>query len=291
MSQFQDWAQDHKIRVERVMCSFMDRCVPENSRFANAVRYAVQTEGKRIRPLLAYATAEAIDVTIDIADYPAAAVELVHTYSLVHDDLPAMDDDDLRRGQPTVHKAFDEATAILVGDALLTHSFQLLADADVDAELKALWVSSLAKSAGASGMVQGQATDLEGEVRELSLAELEAMHQRKTGALIEASLTMIARVVGDAGIEKSLAEFAGHIGLAFQVRDDILDVESSTLTLGKPSGSDASSNKSTFVSLLGIEASRRRLQTELEKAHAVLDKLNTAGALRWLTDYIVNRKY
>ena len=273
------------------MGSFVDRCVPGNSRFVDAVRYALQTEGKRIRPLLAYATAEAIDVTIDIADYPAAAVELVHTYSLVHDDLPAMDDDDLRRGQPTVHKAFDEATAILVGDTLLTHSFQLLADADVDAELKALWVSSLAKSAGASGMVQGQATDLEGEVRELSLAELEAMHQRKTGALIEASLTMIARVVGDAGIEKSLAEFAGHIGLAFQVRDDILDVESSTLTLGKPSGSDASSNKSTFVSLLGIEASRRRLQTELEKAHAVLDKLNTAGALRWLTDYIVNRKY
>ena len=135
MSQFQDWAEERKARVEGVMCSFMERCVPENNRFGNAMSYALHTEGKRIRPLLSYAAAEAIGVSPETADYPAAAVELVHSYSLVHDDLPAMDDDDLRRGQPTVHKMFDEATAILVGDALLSHGFHLIADADVDAEL------------------------------------------------------------------------------------------------------------------------------------------------------------
>ena len=291
MSRFQVWADEHRRRVESSICSFMESVVPENSRFGDAVLYAMATEGKRVRPLLSYAAAEAIGVSVEVADYPAAAVELIHTYSLIHDDLPAMDDDDFRRGQPTVHKVFDEATAILVGDALLTHGFQLLGDSDVDPELKAFWVSKLARCAGVPGMVLGQATDLEGQLRVLSLSELEVMHRRKTGALIEASLAMVARVVGDVDIERSLERFARHIGLAFQIRDDLLDVESSTTTIGKPVGSDFNNNKSTFVSLLGVDASKRRLQAELEQAHSVLDTLENNSLLGGLTDFIASRQY
>ncbi len=291
MSRFQVWADEHRRRVESSICSFMESVVPENSRFGDAVLYAMATEGKRVRPLLSYAAAEAIGVSVEVADYPAAAVELIHTYSLIHDDLPAMDDDDFRRGQPTVHKVFDEATAILVGDALLTHGFQLLGDSDVDPELKAFWVSKLARCAGVTGMVLGQATDLEGQLRALSLSELEVMHQRKTGALIEASLAMVARVVRDVDVERSLERFARHIGLAFQIRDDLLDVESSTTIIGKPVGSDFNNNKSTFVSLLGVDASKRRLQAELEQAHSVLDTLENNSLLRGLTDFIASRQY
>ena len=291
MSQFQVWAKERGARVERFMCSFMETVVSGNTRFEDALRYAINSKGKKIRPMLTYAAAEAIGVGLEIADYPAAAVELVHTYSLVHDDLPAMDDDDLRRGQPTVHKVFDEATAILVGDALLAQSFHLLGGADVDAEVKAFWVRKLARSAGASGMILGQATDLEGQSRVLSLSELEAMHQQKTGALIDASLTMVAGVVGDEDIERSLERFARHIGLAFQIRDDILDAESSTTILGKPAGSDILNNKSTFVSLLGLDASRQRLQAELEQAYSVLDVLENTSLLRRLADFIVSRQY
>ena len=291
MLEFQGWVNEHRTRVEHSICSFIDLVVPKNSRLGDAIRHATNTQGKRVRPMLCYAAAEAIGVSAEIADYPAVAVELVHTYSLVHDDLPAMDDDDLRRGQPTVHMVFDEATAILAGDALLTHAFHFLGEANVDGELKAFWVSKLARCAGASGMVHGQATDLEGQSRELSLSELEVMHQQKTGALIEASLTMVSRVVGDAGVNSLLERFARHVGLAFQIQDDILDAESKTSTLGKPVGSDVANNKSTFVSLLGVEASKRHLQTEFEHAHSVLDKLDNASALRGLTDFIVRRRY
>ncbi len=291
MTRFQDWAVVHRDRVERQISAFMERKIVPDTRFAEAVRYAVRSAGKRIRPLLSYATARAIDVSPSVADFPAASVELVHTYSLIHDDLPAMDDDDLRRGQPTLHRAFDEATAVLVGDALLTQSFELLTEADVDPRVKVDWVRCLAESAGVGGMVQGQAVDLEGESRPLALDELEAMHQRKTGALIGASMLLVARVTGDAEVEQRLSDFGRHIGLAFQIRDDILDVEGSTELLGKPSGSDVSSNKSTFVSLLGVEASRQRLQRELEQAQSSLDNLVNADALRWLADYIVSRSY
>ncbi|MBT4161130.1 MAG: polyprenyl synthetase family protein [Gammaproteobacteria bacterium] len=289
---FSERAGELKARVESVMSAFVDQRVQGESLLAEAVRYAVKTDGKRIRPLLSYATAELLDVPISTADYPAAAIELVHTYSLVHDDLPAMDDDDLRRGQPTVHKAFDEATAILVGDALLTHSFEFLASATVEPALVVQWVQQLARLSGATGMVQGQSTDLEGESRPLALAELETMHRNKSGGLINASLTMIARASGDEGAEKQLADFGHHIGLAFQIRDDILDVEASTEKLGKPKGSDANKNKSTFVSLMGIEVSKQRMQTELEAANTVLDIFgNKADPLRWIANFIVARDF
>ena len=289
---FSERAGKLKARIEKVMRAFMDQRVQGDSLLAQAVRYAVKTDGKRIRPLLSYATAELLDVPFSTADYPAAAIELIHTYSLVHDDLPAMDDDDLRRGQPTVHKAFDEATAILVGDALLTHSFELLATAPVEPRLVVDWIQQLTGHSGATGMVQGQSTDLEGELRPLSLAELETMHRKKSGALIEASLTMVARASGDESAETRLTEFGHHIGLAFQIRDDILDVEASTEKLGKPKGSDTDKNKSTFVSLLGVDESKRRMQAELETANTTLDKFShKADPLRWIAHYIVAREY
>ena len=289
---FSECVTGYKSRVEKVMNEFMLSSVSADSRLGEAIQYAVATEGKRIRPLLSYATAELLSMAPDIADYPAASIELVHTYSLVHDDLPAMDDDDLRRGRPTVHKAFDEATAVLVGDAMLTHGFDLLASAPVEGRIVAAWVRQLAATAGAPGMIQGQSTDLEGEVRALSLTELEAMLRKKTGALIEASMTMIARAAGDESLERQLKGFAHHLGLAFQVRDDILDVEAPTEILGKPSGSDIAQNKSTFVSLMGIEPARQHMMAEYEAATAILDQLGPgADGLRWVADYIVAREF
>lgn len=289
---FQAKVPEYRARVESKMAGFIADCVAPGTRLEEAVRYAVATEGKRIRPLLAYATAELLGFDPDITDYPAAAVELIHTYSLVHDDLPAMDDDDLRRGRPTVHRAFDEATGVLVGDALLTHGFELLATAPVDDWVITAWVRQLAGRAGAAGMIQGQATDLEGETRAMPLAELETMHRRKTGGLIEVSMTMVAIAAGDTVARQKLEAFAYHLGLAFQIRDDILDVESSTEKLGKPSGSDLELNKSTFVSLLGIDSARRRMQQEYDAAIAVLTELGPGAAgLEWLASYIINRDY
>ena len=273
------------------MIEFMEQRLPASTTLTEAVRYAVNSEGKRIRPLLAYATAEVLNIDASVADHPAAAIELLHTYSLVHDDLPAMDDDDLRRGRPTVHKVYDEATGVLVGDALLTHSFDLLVSSPVDAEIRSAWVTHLAQRAGVGGMIQGQSTDLEGESRTLTLEELEMMHRQKSGALIEASLTLIAMLARDENIEAVLSRFAHHIGLAFQIKDDILDVEAATETLGKPALSDQGNQKSTFVSLLGIDESRERMECELQAAFAALDTFHNATPLRWIADYIVKRNY
>lgn len=291
-SEFAARVPELKSRVEDFVSGFAgSRCEPANH-FGEALQYAASTDGKRIRPLLVYATAELLSVREEVADYPAAAIELIHTYSLVHDDLPAMDNDELRRGKPTVHKAYDEATAILVGDALLTHAFELLADAPVEPEVLRQWIRLLAGAAGASGMILGQSIDLEGERRPLTLGELENMHRKKTGALIEASLRVLPVLLNDTAVDSALASFAGHIGLAFQIRDDLLDVEATTETLGKPQGSDVINNKSTFVSLLGREAARRRMNAEYAAALAALSNLgDRAGSLRWLAAYIVQREY
>ena len=284
---------DYKARVEGLMHDFVSERLTDSGNLANAIHYAVKTEGKRIRPLLAYATAELLEVPVDVATYPAAAVELIHTYSLVHDDLPAMDDDDLRRGRPTVHKQFDEATAILVGDALNTYAFELLTGADVSPDVIVNWTRCLAGAAGARGMIGGQATDLEGESRTLTLSELEAMHRRKSGALIEASMEMIAQASnGEDSTCSKLALFGHHIGLAFQIRDDILDVEATTETLGKPQGSDASNNKSTFVSLLGLNEARVRMGEELNQAEDALSSIGSGvEGLTWLSRYITEREF
>lgn len=295
-TRFSDRAAKYKARVEQVMVDFV-HAKKLQGRLGDAVNYAIATDGKRIRPLIVYATAELLDVPGAVADYPAAAIELVHIYSLVHDDLPAMDDDDLRRGEPTVHKQFDEATGILVGDALLTFAFELLAESGVEPSLIVEWVRQLSRAAGANGMIAGQSTDLEGETCTLALAPLEQMHRQKSGALIEASLSMIsnevvAATMGQGGNEAAQLEgFGHHIGLAFQIRDDLLDVEGTTEQIGKPQGSDAASNKSTFVSLLGLETARNRMQEELSAAqHQLVCFGEQAEGLNWIAEYIVSRR-
>ncbi|MBO6556080.1 MAG: polyprenyl synthetase family protein [Pseudomonadales bacterium] len=287
----------YRHRVEQVIVGFLDRRFEagsgKNERLESAVRYAANTTGKRIRALLSYATAEALSLSADVADQPAAAIELLHIYSLVHDDLPAMDDDDLRRGQPTVHKQFDEATAVLVGDALLTYAFELLSEGDIDPGVRIQWVSQLSRAGGAQGMINGQAVDLEGETRVLSLEELKHMHRQKSGALIEASIDMVA-AAAEPTFRECLQGFGHHIGLAFQIRDDILDVQGTTEELGKPQGSDTDNNKSTFVSLLGLNAAHDVMHEELQVAKDQLDRLEALGqtveGLRWVSDYIIHRR-
>ena len=244
--------------------SHLDACLPSPAsapvRLHAAMRHAATGGGKRMRPLLVYAAGALYGADEALLDAPAAAVELVHAYSLVHDDLPAMDDDALRRGQPTVHIAFDEATAILAGDALQTRAFELLANAPAAASLRVAWLQTLAHASGAAGMCGGQALDIDATGRVQSVAALETMHALKTGALIRAAVRMGA-LAGDAD-EAALARldgFAAALGLAFQVRDDILDIEADSSQLGKTAGKDAAQNKSTFPALLGMAGAKQRL--------------------------------
>lgn len=233
-----------------------------------AMRHAVLLGGKRMRPLLVYAAGSAFGATVETLDAPAVAVELIHAYSLVHDDLPAMDDDALRRGQPTVHVAFDEATAVLAGDALQSLAFEVLADADVGATTRVDLLRTLARASGAAGMCGGQALDLAatGNGGSLSVHALEELHSLKTGALIRAAVRMGA-VCGGASAEElaALDRYAAALGLAFQVRDDILDIEGDSATLGKTAGKDVAQDKATFPALIGPDASRARLD-ELRRA-------------------------
>jgi len=233
-----------------------------------AMRHAVLLGGKRMRPLLVYAAGSAFGASADTLDAPAVAVELVHAYSLVHDDLPAMDDDALRRGQPTVHVAFDEATAVLAGDALQSLAFEVVADTAVTAETRVELLRTLARASGAAGMCGGQALDLgaTGNGSSLSVHALEELHSLKTGALIRAAVRMGALCGGASADElDSLDRFAAALGLAFQVRDDILDIEGDSATLGKTAGKDVAQDKATFPALIGLEASRTRLD-ELRRA-------------------------
>ncbi len=228
-----------------------------------AMRHAVLLGGKRMRPLLVYATGTAFGASPDALDAPALAVELVHAYSLVHDDLPAMDDDALRRGRPTVHVAFDEATAILAGDALQSLAFERLAGADVDPPARVAMLRELAVAAGSRGMCGGQALDIDatGARQRLRVDALERLHALKTGALLRACVRLGAIAAGvDAPIRERLDRYADALGLAFQVRDDLLDVEGDSATLGKTAGKDAAQDKATFPALIGIEASRDRLR-------------------------------
>lgn len=242
----------------------LDACLPDPAqapqRLHAAMRHAATGGGKRMRPLLAYAAGHLLGADEALLDAPAVAVELVHAYSLVHDDLPAMDDDDLRRGQPTVHVAFDEATAILAGDALQTRAFEVIAAARAPAELRVAWLDALARASGAAGMCGGQALDIDATGRQQDLQQLQAMHALKTGALIRAAVRMgaLAGDADDATLSR-LDDFAAALGLAFQIRDDILDIEADSSTLGKTAGKDVAQNKSTFPALLGLDGARQRL--------------------------------
>ena len=257
-----------------------------------AMRHAVLLGGKRMRPLLVYASGSLFAVDEARLDAPAVAIELMHAYSLVHDDLPAMDDDDLRRGQPTVHVAFDEATAILAGDALQSLAFAVLADTAVADHVRVELLRTLASAAGADGMCGGQALDLAATgAAALTIDALERLHAMKTGALIRAAVRMGALCGGaQPGQLRRLDDYAAALGLAFQVRDDILDVEGDSATLGKTAGKDANQAKATFPALLGLDASRARLQ-QLDQAmrDALAPFGREAAALVALGDYAIRR--
>jgi geranylgeranyl pyrophosphate synthase len=260
-----------------------------------AMRYSVFNGGKRIRPALCFAAAEAIADSDRNTAKVAAALEMVHAYSLIHDDLPAMDDDDLRRGKPTCHIQFDEATAILAGDALQCLAFEQLTQlSDLPAEVSLKLVAMLGNYGGCNGMVTGQAIDLAATGNLLELEQLKQMHALKTGALIEASILMGALATHQADPEQlaALKEFAQAIGLAFQIQDDILDVESSTEQLGKQQGSDRSNGKSTYTSILGVEAARSQAADLYQHSMACLEPFGErAGSLRSIASFIVNRAY
>lgn len=270
---------------------------PELARLYEAMRYSVMNGGKRVRPLLAYAACEALGAAPEQANGAACAVELIHAYSLVHDDLPAMDDDDLRRGQPTTHKAFDEACAILAGDGLQSLAFSALLDPQLsalDAQTRLHMVTDLALAAGPAGMVGGQAIDLGSVGLKLDQAALEYMHRHKTGALIEASVQLGALASGRAQAAdlQALKVYAQAIGLAFQVQDDILDVEGDTATLGKQSGADAARDKPTYPSLMGLdEAKRYAMQLRDQAINALRPFDAAAQPLRELARYIVERSH
>ncbi|MBN6149622.1 polyprenyl synthetase family protein [Xanthomonas sp. AmX2] len=262
-------------------------------RLHGAMRHAALGGGKRMRPLLVYASGALFAAEESLLDAPALAVELIHAYSLVHDDLPAMDDDALRRGQPTVHIAFDEATAILAGDALQTLAFELLANADADAALRVRWLQTLAQASGATGMCGGQALDIDATGTVQALAELQHMHALKTGALIRASVRLGA--LGGGAEPSALAQldrFATALGLAFQVRDDILDIEASSEQLGKTAGKDAAQAKSTYPALLGMDGAKAKLSELAVQMRDSLDAYGTrADALAALARMAVDRSH
>ena len=290
---FSDLVAQYKTRVDNEL----DRALPGTGVLGaplyEAIRYSVFNGGKRIRPVLTYAAARAVGEINDATDCAAAAVEMIHAYSLIHDDLPAMDDDDLRRGKPTCHIAFDEATAILAGDALQTLAFEHLLSAPLAPQLALQLLKILCKAAGPSGMVLGQALDIDAVGQTLDLRELEHIHRNKTGAMINASILMGAVSVGaDRDQQAALQRYGDAIGLAFQVRDDILDVTGNTDVIGKRQGADMALNKPTYVALMGLEGAREKALSLHREALSALESFGErADQLRAIADYIVNREH
>jgi len=280
-------------RIEAVLERALPAADVAPTRLHEAMRYAVLGGGKRVRPILVYAGADAAGVPWERVDAAAAAVELIHAYSLVHDDLPAMDDDDLRRGRPTCHRAFDDAIAILAGDALQALAFGLLAeDTHADPVTRIQMVAMLAEAAGAAGMVGGQALDLMAEGQQLDLDALKNIHRHKTGALIRAAVNLPALASAELGPAQraALDHYAQCIGLAFQIQDDLLDVEGDTATIGKASGADAAHHKATYPSLLGLEEAHAAARGLVDAALAALADFDAgADPLRWIARYIIDR--
>lgn len=295
-SDFAAFAQQQK----PVIIDFLNKILPSSAngdRLSAAMRYSALNEGKRIRPLLVYATGQALNVEYTRLHAAAASVELIHCYSLIHDDLPAMDDDDLRRGVASCHKAFDEATAILAGDALQSLAFEVLGNAElnpVGAMQQAAMVVTLAKAVGARGMVLGQAQDLEAENRLLDLEELTTLHQNKTGALFSSCIELgllASNQHTNQQLRQQLLAYSSNLGLAFQIQDDILDVIGDHKIIGKPVGSDQKLNKSTFTSLLGLEVAKQHAQHHFQLALDSIDELgDSASILRSLANYLVTRE-
>ena len=295
--EFEPVLREYQARVNKALIDRLPDSDAPATQLPVAMNYAVTNGGKRVRPVLVYATGKALGISMERLDTPACALEMMHAYSLVHDDLPAMDDDDLRRGKPTCHKAFDEAIAILAGDALQALAFTVLAlnpDPQLSDQAKLLMIRELGCASGADGMAAGQAIDLEAVGHTLNLEQLENMHRHKTGALIKASVLIPAMMNLQPGDDtlKRLDEYGAAIGLSFQIVDDILDVVSDTETLGKTQGADIALNKPTYPALLGLDGARRHAQDMHEKALAALRGLGAEfDELRSLSAYIVKRTH
>jgi geranylgeranyl pyrophosphate synthase len=295
MSRFEGRRAAYQARIEKVLEACLELPDAGTERLREGMRYSVLGGGKRLRPLLVYFTGESLGAPLEDLDAPAAAVELIHVYSLVHDDLPAMDDDDLRRGRPTCHRAFDEATAILVGDALQALAFDVLANLDRQTgnpRDQLAMIRILARASGTAGMAGGQAIDLLSVGRTLGIEELENMHRRKTGALIQGSVLLGAAAAGvSTGDEfAALERFGEHIGLAFQIQDDILDVEGNAALLGKRTGADAARHKPTYPSTAGLDGARSRALELRDLALRDAARLGARGeALSDLARFVVSR--
>ena len=292
----QEQVQQVQQRLHQRLESALEALDIADDRLAAAMEHGLLNGGKRLRPFLAYAAAEAMGGHWDSVDPVAVAMEMIHSYSLVHDDLPSMDDDDLRRGVPTCHIAFDEATAILAGDALQTAAFEHLSSSSLYTPEQTLeLVRMLARGAGAAGMVAGQSIDLNHVGKQMTLEQLENMHRHKTGALIRKSVLMGAMTVSYPlahPVSEALTEYANAIGLAFQVQDDILDIEADTETLGKTQGADEALNKPTYPALLGLEGARQKAADLCQQAHRALDQVpGDTTLLQQLADYIIQRRY
>jgi farnesyl diphosphate synthase len=284
-------------RMERALAERLPQPDQIPARLHAAMRYSVLGGGKRVRPALLFATARSLGLTEDEVEAAACAIEMVHVYSLVHDDLPAMDDDDLRRGRPTCHKAFDEATALLVGDALQPLAFQLLArDPALPASpaIRLRLIGMLSEALGTLGMTGGQAIDMAVQGTQLDIEQVEEMHTRKTGAIIRASVLMAAECVPDLEADRyaRLARFAAAIGLAFQIQDDLLDVMGDVSTLGKATGADREHSKPTHPTIIGIPASQKRVRLLHDEAMDALEPFGArAELLRSLADWLLSRQY
>lgn len=289
---FDHWAAAHQQRVEEALVRTLPGSGILPERLHEAMRYAVLGGGKRVRALLSYAAAELAGAAPTAADAGALAVELIHAFSLVHDDMPCMDDDDLRRGKPSCHKQYDDATALLVGDALQSLAFECIADTHAPQALKQVQV--LAKATGSRGMCGGQSIDLQSTGKLLSRSELETMHQYKTGALIQAAVSLGAYAADntDPQLIHALEQYSQYMGLAFQVVDDILDATADTQTLGKTAGKDALQEKSTYVSLLGLEEAKALVTTLHAQSLQLLAGFDSkADPLRGIAKFICERSF
>ena len=296
MMSFEQRHPEYLARIEQILAEILPAVSLPPARLHEAMRYSVLGGGKRIRPLLVYATGEALDVATDYLDAPAAAIELMHAFSLIHDDLPAMDDDDLRRGKPTTHLAFDEATAILAADALQPLAFQTLIESPSlsghPVEQTRI-IGLIAEACGTNGMTGGQAMDMEAEGKQLDPASLEHMFRLKTGRLLRASVLSAALCPPGADTDTlhALERFVDALGLAFQIRDDILDIEGTTEQIGKQQGADIARGKATYPGLFGLDTARNRAEELWSTAQAALNELTVpTDGLRWLADLIVRRK-
>jgi len=295
MAHFDNRIEDYVNKIDGYLESILPiKTIPPTD-LHEAMHYAVMNGGKRMRPLLVYATGETLGIDSDYLTPPAAAIELLHCFSLVHDDLPSMDDDDLRRGKPSVHVAFSEATAILAADALQALAFHVLATAPIyhdQDDIRIKLITLIAEAAGTTGMTGGQALDLASENQLLDQAQLEHMYRLKTGKLLRACVLSVVYCDHSNNPEQqhALERFIDVMGIAFQIKDDVLDIEGATETLGKPTGSDANKTKATYPGLFGLEQSKQRINTLLEESFALLENFdNRADGLRYLSKMIVKR--